>query len=128
MTIRDPLYIQRPKAQARPQLTTGVNLQQNTLAPAAATVYFLNDTYVSVVARRVQQPDQPNGMIQRLTFTAPTMPFNKFDWPNPLPRKPVPQLWNSSQGQNPAMIAAAVVTSGYGQGSLVAMGRMMTRG
>lgn len=130
MTIRVLLYNKRPPARVPQQPNQPVNLNVGTLA-AAATTYFLNDTCVRVLARKVQQPDQPNGMIQRLTFVPPTIPFNQYNWPNPVRLKAIPQRWNTTnQGQNPELIPPAVAASvtGFGAGSPAWMGRMMTRG
>lgn len=88
MTIRDPLYIKRPPGRVPQQPSPTANLNVGTLAAAAESVYFMNETGVSVRARYVKQPEQPNGMLQLLTFVAPTMPKNNSDWPNPtLPRR-----------------------------------------
>lgn len=110
MTFRDPLYIKRPAARVPQQPTPTANLNVGTLATAAASTYFLNDTGITVKARRVQQPDQPNGMIQLLTFVAPALPKNNYDWPNPKIVKPIPARWNTSFCMNPALIPQPAVT------------------
>lgn len=60
--------------------------------------------------KRVQQPEHQVGALQTHRFVPPQpLPFNKSDWLNPQPIKPVPQLWNTSQGQNPEFIPPPVV-------------------
>jgi hypothetical protein len=63
-----------------------------------------------VLPKRVQQPEHQVGRWQTYGFVAPQpLPFNKSDWLNPQPIKPVPDRWNTSQGQNPEFIPPAVV-------------------
>lgn len=84
---------------------------------AFASVSYYSETPFSqthwpnpVRPRVAQQPEHQVGALQTYRFVPPQpLPFNKSDWLNPQPIKPVPQLWNTSQGQNPEFIPPPVV-------------------
>lgn len=89
-----------------PQAIASPNLSISTLFDPGKPPRSM-DPQVPVRATYINRFDQQNGTIQLLTFVAPPLPKNFFDWQLPKPIQYPPARLDTYQGQNPDMITPA---------------------